>query len=42
LQLFVKYRWSLAIDVEVDDSGICSKYFSTLYKIPIIQIKLKI
>jgi hypothetical protein len=33
-KLSVKYRWDMSIGIHVGDSGICSKYFSTLGKIP--------
>jgi hypothetical protein len=42
LQFFTKYQWFLIVGVDVSDSGICSKYFSTLCKIPTDYIRLEI
>jgi hypothetical protein len=34
VKLLVKYRWDMSVGIDVGDSDICNKYFSTLGKIP--------
>jgi hypothetical protein len=42
LQLSVKYRRNMSVSINVGDSGICSEYFSTIYKIPTDYVHLEI
>jgi hypothetical protein len=42
LQLSVKYRRKYSIGIDVGDSGIYGKYFSTLYKITMNKVRLEI
>jgi hypothetical protein len=42
LQLLVKYEWTTSVWKSIGESGICSKYFATLGKIPTDYIRLEI
>ena len=42
LQLLVKYERTMSVWKSIGESGICSKYFATLGKIPMDYIRLEI